>query len=99
MNFTFQTSALRRRVDKPVAMVAAAFYDSLRQYYLTVAKNLGEFDIGRNHPHDTGGCEYLPPKFVSHVMVKFMRFYYSVLKQLPTSHLSMYGRGKICVGY
>jgi len=80
-------------------VAAADFYHSLTQYYLPVAKNLGESDSGRNHPHDTGGFEYLLPKFVSHVMVKFMRFYCSVLKQLPTSHLSMYGRGKICVGY
>jgi hypothetical protein len=86
---------LRNSIDKPVAIAAAAtFYDSLRQYYLASAKNPGESDSGWNHPRDSGGFKYLPPKSVSHVMVKFMRYYYSVLKQFPTSHLSMYGRGK-----
>jgi hypothetical protein len=75
-------------------MAAATSYDSLSQYYLASAKNPGESDSGRNHPHDSGGFKYLPPKSVSHVMVKFMRYYYSVLKHLPISHLCMYGRAK-----
>ena len=39
-------------------MVAATFYDSLRQYYLTLAKNIGKSNSGWNHLHDTGGFEY-----------------------------------------
>ena len=41
---------VKRSIYKAVAIVVAAFYDSLKQYYLTVAKNLGESDNDRNHP-------------------------------------------------